>query len=367
MRLIHIKEGLRMFRRARRVKREGIPRYEGSVEDIAGQIVDSCWDDEKRYFRTSGGHFNEFWSRDFGMCAEALVKLGYDEEVLLTLDYALSKFQSKGHITTTISPDGVCFDFPNYGADSLPFIIHAIKAAEAWETIEKYRAFLESEIKYYFAKVFDTEICLVRKDRNFSSIKDYAKRSSSCYSNCVMSMMNDDLSELALPNPFARYEIKKTVMSAFWNGKFFYDDSSHEDVVTGDANTFPFWCGVTDSDEVFRHAMVSMQEAGLDEPFPLKYTSSRSRISSMSLLELFAGDYERDSIWMHLGLCFLDVVKKFDEEKFNQYFAQYEKLIEEDKNFLELYDRDGKLFRNTFYVADDSMLWVSKWLMMKRD
>jgi hypothetical protein len=367
MRLIHIKEGLRMFSRARRVKKEGIPQYEGSAEEIAEHIIDACWDEDKQYFRTSAGHFCEFWTRDFGMCAESLMALGYEERVLSTLDYALAKFAKHGRMTTTISPKGVCFDFPNYGADSLPFIIHALKVADGWDLIDRYRGFLESEINYYFHEVFDRELCLVRKDRNFSSMKDYAKRRSPCYSNCMLSMLNDDLSELGLPNPFARYSIKKTLLSTFWNGKFFYDDLSRAEVITGDANTFPFWCGVTDSPEVLRIAMTAIDSAALASPFPLKYTASPDKISKMDILEVLAGDYERDTVWMHLGLCFLDVMKKFDNAKFNDYLDQYTKLMEQHKNFLEVYDHDGKPFKNAFYFADDSLLWVAKWLQMMRE
>ena len=123
MKLIHISEALRMFKRARRVSREGFKRYKGSPEHIAKQIIESCWNKEDKYFQVSSGHFNEFYCRDFGMCAEALVKLGHKKKVIQTLDYALNKFKQSGRITTSISPSGKCFDFPYYGADSLPFII----------------------------------------------------------------------------------------------------------------------------------------------------------------------------------------------------------------------------------------------------
>jgi hypothetical protein len=37
-------------------------------------------------------------------------------------------------------------------------------------------------------------------------------------------------------------------------------------------------------------------------------------------------------------------------------------LIKEHKNFLEVFNRKGKPFKNPFYIADESMLWAAKYL-----
>lgn len=362
MRLIHLKEGLRMFKRARAVKKRGFLKYQGSPEQVAVQIINACWNKEHSYFQVSAGHFTEFWCRDFGMCAEALVKLGYRSQVIQTLDYALAKFQQNKRITTTISPDGVCFDFPYYAADSLPFIIRTIRVAQATDLQEKYKDFLKSEVQYYFDNVFDKERSMVRRDKFFSEMQDFAKRPSSCYANCMLSMLADDVLYLGMDNPFIEYKIKDSVMGAFWNGSFFYEDSSGGNIVSGDANTFPFWCGVTDSPDAYKKVIISLEQAGLTKPFPLKYDADRNVKHQMHFTDLFAGDYERDSVWIHLGLCFLDVVRKFDPQRFENYLDQYTSLIEKHQNFLEVYDRDGNPLHNFFYYADESMSWVSKWL-----
>jgi hypothetical protein len=366
MKLIHLSAALRMFKRARYVKKHGIKSYKGSPAEVAKQIIDSCWDKKNRYFRVSSGHFNEFYCRDFGMCAEALVKLGYKKQAIQTLDYALSNFKKHGRMTTSISPEGKCFDFPYYGADSLPFIIHSLKIVKAKQLIKKYGSFIKDEIKYYHKTVFDKQTNLVRKDRHFSSMKDYAKRSSSCYSNCMLFMLADDLNTLKIKSPFPKEGIRRALLAQFWNGKYFYDDTTQQDVITGDANTFPFWCNVTNQKQVFYLCMKSMEKAKLTKPFPLKYTTEPKKIHSTYLFELFAGGYERDAIWMHLGLCFLDVIKRFDKKRFNQYMKQYDSLIKKHHNFLEVYDKNGRPFHNFFYYTDESMLWVSKYLALKK-
>ncbi len=353
-----------MFRRARHVKRNGFGKYSGELEQIILQIIDSCWNGT--YLQVSSGHFNEFYCRDFGMCAEALVSLGYKDKVISTLDYALSKFVGHRRITTSISPRGRCFDFPQYGADSLPFIIHAIRVSDADDLLEKYSGFIGKEIDHYHENVFDARNFLIRRDRHFSSMKDYAKRRSSCYSNCMLHMLSRDLETLGIRSPLPSDIIKKQILDNFWNGKYFYDSLAKKDIVTGDANTFPFWCGVTDSKKQFRLCRESMEKAELTRPFPLKYTTEPAKIHKMHLIDMFAGDYERDAIWMHLGLCFLDVIKQFDKKRFEKYMDQYAKLITKQKNFLEVYNRKGRPLRTRFYVTDESMLWASKYLHLKR-
>jgi hypothetical protein len=364
MKLIYISEALRMFRRSLHVRKYGIKKYRGSPEQIAEQIISNCWNKKGSFFQTSAGHFNEFYCRDFGMCVEALTDLGYKKQVHKTLEYALNKFQQHGRITTTISPEGVCFDFPSYGADSLPFIIHALKVSGADHLIKKYCSFLQQEIKFYYQNMFDKNTNLVRRDRHFSSMKDYAKRSSDCYSNCMLFMLADELKLLNIKSPFPVDKIRKAILKNFWNGSFFHDDLEKTETVTGDANTFPFWCGVTGSKDIFKRCLSEMRKAKLDEPFPLKYTTKSNMIHKMYFLEFFAGNYERDSVWMHLGLCFLDIVKSFDKKQFELYMRQYADLIRRHRNFLEVYDRKDNPFHNLFYYSDESMLWVCKWLWL---
>lgn len=353
-----------MFRRARNVNRHGFKRYDGDLEQIIMQIIESCWNG--KYFQVSSGHFNEFYCRDFGMCAESLVRLGHKERVIKTLEYALTKFRKHGRMTTSISPKGKCFDFPTYGADSLPFIIHSIRVSDAKDVLSKFSKFINSEIDYYHENVFDAKEFLVKEDRNFSSIKDYAKRSSSCYSNCMLYMLSTDLAALGFKSSLPDDIIKKSIVKKLWSGKYFYDDLSCQNIVTGDANTFPFWCGVTDSVKRFKSCIESMEKAGLTKPFPLKYTTEQGKIHGMHFIDRLSGGYERDSIWMHLGLCFLDVVKQFDRKRFNRYMEQYEKLIMRHMTFLEVYNSKGRPFKSRFYTTDESMLWAAKYLALKK-
>ena len=92
MKNIFLKEGLRMFRRNIAVRMKGLKRYNGNAEQISKQIINACWN--KYFFQTSAGHFCEFWSRDFGWCVKALDNMGYRNEILATLRYAIKIFAS---------------------------------------------------------------------------------------------------------------------------------------------------------------------------------------------------------------------------------------------------------------------------------
>jgi len=357
--IVHLKEAWRYYKRANHVRKNGFKRYSGNALEISKQIVDKCWNE--KFFQTSAGHFNQFWTRDFAFCTQALDLLGHRKKVFASLAYALDKFSKHGKVTTAITPEGIPFDFPNMAADSLPLLIHSIRIVGADYLLMKHKDFLMKEIDRYFQTVFDHKTSMVYEGKSFSSIKDYAKRKSATYDNCMLAMMKDDLKALEFYNPFKNYDIKKAIQDNLWNGSYFYEDMSHKNVVTGDANVFPFWTGVFTDKKMFKSCLKQMQKAKLDKPFPLKYSSSKEATTKTLWYEKLAGDYERDVVWMHLGGCFVDVVKKFDKKQFQKYIKQYTDLIENYGNYHEVFNPDGTPFTTKYYVSDDSMLWAAKY------
>ncbi len=362
--LRHLPGLLRMMRRAWHVRRHGFHQYVGNAEPICTQIVNDCWNGQ--YFQTSAGHFCEFWTRDFGMCTEALLKLGYKKEVTATLAYALARFAQAGKITTHITPRGKPLDFPYYAADSLPFLIHSLRLASARSLLEKHYDFLLRETSRYYSVVFDPKASLVHADTAFSSIKDFARRKSATYDNCMLAMLRDDLTALRLHNPFAAYDIAATIKRRLWNGRFFEEDLTRSGIVTGDANTFPFWCNVFNNKKMIKSCLARIHEHGLDQPFPLAYTTEPTSINDMILLHALTGGYEHNTIWMHLGLCYMDVAKRYDKQLFKVYVKQLTERIEQHKTFLEVYDKNGKPFHTLFYYCDEGMLWATKYLSFLR-
>ncbi|MEM3127362.1 MAG: hypothetical protein QW331_04845 [Candidatus Woesearchaeota archaeon] len=359
IRPIFISEGLRMFRRRHFSLQK---RFQGNANQICSRIVNSCWNG--RYFQTSLGHFCEFYTRDFGWCTESLLKLDYKEKVRKSLEYALEKFKDNKGVTVAISPTGVCFDFPYYAPDSIAYLLQSLRLLNDKKLINKYRSFLEKEIQRFETIALDKKTGLIRADRYFSSMKDYAQRKSSCYDNCMLAVVTREAKKLKIKNNLEGFSAyKKRIKNKFWNGGYFFDDLNEEKCVSGDANVIPFYMEVFDETKMVKSAVKSLQHEKLDRPFPLKYLTHVPSHKMLSI-EIFAGDYERDTIWMHLGLMYLKILKKIDEKQFLFHKDQYRRLIEKHHNFLEVFDKNGKPFSTPFYYTDEGMLWAANYLTL---
>lgn len=355
--MMNIREGLRMYRRAQRVKRQGFRRYPGSPEEICRAIVLDCFDG---YYRVSAGHFCEFYTRDFALCCDALLSLGHRKEVERTLQYALAVFERAGRVTTTISPDGKPFDFPCPGPDSLAFLLYAIRAAG----LPAEKRFLQEQVDLFVQRFMDDG--LPRPGR-LSSMRDHAKRVRSCYDMTMIALVAECCEDLGLQFPHAAGETSAKLIDTYWNGTYFFSDTQRQAIVTGDANVMPFWTGIVTDRKMRRNAMDAIRAAGLDEPFPLRYVSTtdkRAERVEWHPASWFAPDYETDSIWAHLGLCYLTVLLDVDRKRARAHLSSYERKIGEHGTFLEVYDSTGEPYRTPFYVTDEAMLWCATYLKL---
>ena len=290
------------------------------------------------------------------------MKLGYEEEVQKTLRYALLRFKKANKITTTITPHGRVYDFPNFAVDSLPWFIHSLKISKF--PYYDHKEFLNKEIEKFFEKVINQQTGLVKPEETFSSIKDFAVRKSSCYDNCLVALLAQDLKQMKnLKNPFLKYDYPSLIARHFWNGQYFYDDLTQSPYVAGDANLFPFLFGLIGDEEKLKMVLGQIQKAGLDFPFPLKYTASREGINFISQ-EIFFRNYESNTIWTHLGPLFIKLIQTVDKEKAAEYKQKYTEWIEKNKNYLEVFTPEGLPFKTPFYHCDSGMLWAANYLML---
>jgi len=154
MKPIFLKKGFSIFNRSLKVRFSGIRKYNGNAEQILKQCVNSCWNGN--YFQASAGHFSCFYIRDFGISVQALLNLGYRDKVVRTLEFALDSYSKNNKVTTTIY-NGSVLDFPYYTPESLAYLMHCIRLADAKELLLKYKFFLEKEIRKAFFKSFDSD------------------------------------------------------------------------------------------------------------------------------------------------------------------------------------------------------------------
>lgn len=359
-----LEESRRMVLRAARVRLNGFMHYGGDAEHVCKSIVEECWN--RKYFQTSTGHFTSFFSRDFGWCAKALCSLGYREKVLKTLEYCLSAFETAGGVATTITPSGRVLDVFTYGPDSLAFILHALHEADAKDIVEDFREFLQKEAQRCYNLAWDRKTRLVRTDKSFTSIKDNAFRKSCLYDNAMVGLISRHLDSFELQNPWVGEDFSDKLIDNFWTGSYFREDLSGSDVVTGDANTFPFWTGIVQDKSILKKAIGAVRKEGLDKPLPLRYTMHTPKDLFLPA-RVFTPNYEGNTVWAHLGLLYIEVVSGLNKKWAKKYLAEYTKRIEEHKTFLELYEPDGTPYKKLLYVTDEGMLWAANYLMLAKN
>jgi len=353
---IILNEGIKILSSSLKRRLFGTKKYNGSAEEICRSIIDCCWN-KKGFFQVSAGHFNIFYIRDFGWCCDSLLKLGYEEKVKKTLDFALKHYKRSGKVTTCITKKGSCFDFPSYSVDSLPYLIKCLNMLDDDYLIVEYKDFLNSEISSFYSKVIDKS-GLVKKNTHFSSMRDHVIRNSSCYDNCFVAMLKNEIKKSRiLDNPFEKFDYEQLIKKNFWNGRFFYSDLNKHNFVASDANIFPFYLGIFYDVSMLKSVIACIVRSGLDKPFPLKYTHKVHEEESFILLHKIIKNYETHSCWTHLGPIYIGLVEKVDKKKADTYIETYKNIIEENKNYLEVFDFKGKPFNTFFYYSDESMLW----------
>ncbi|MGM5487732.1 MAG: hypothetical protein ACQESG_02170 [Nanobdellota archaeon] len=352
------REGARMLKRNLQVRKHGFRQYTGSPTEICHSIIRECYND--KYFQVSNGHFKSFYIRDFSWCIRPLLKLGYDTQVHNTLDYCLKTYREHDRVSVAIANDRP-FDFPTFAVDSLPSLIHCLKIAGAHSLIARHKDFLIKQITDFYQKVIDKSNGMVKRHKHFSSIKDHYIRNSCCYDNTMVAMLSQDLTQLGLYNPMREFKYEKLLVFTFWNGDYFIDEEGH-DIISGDANIFPFWSGVISDKNKRKSAIQSLQAEGLESPYPLAYMK-RQKGKKIGA-SIFAPGYEDNSLWFHIGSLFLEEITKISKKAAKPYMDAVTSLIDHHKNFLEVLDKRGTPYKSTFYTTDESMLWSSIYLSL---
>jgi hypothetical protein len=341
----------------------GHKRYSGSSRDIARAIVRDCWNGT--YIQGSAGHFHQFWVRDLGMCTPALVRMGMREEVHRSLAWALEVYERAGRVTTTIFPGRRPIDIYVYGSDSLPFLVYSLRVIEAVDLVQRHRPFLQAEVDRFYALLLDPETGLVTRRRTFAEPKDCMKKSSSTFSNAMLAFLAKELEALGgFSVPFDHRGFASRLCQVFWRGDHFIDDLSGEDLVSGDANTWPFWLGVVEDESMLSSALATLEREGLTRPFPLRYFTSRIPGREHFYPRIFTPNYQGDTIWPQVGMVYIDLLARIRPAGALEHLRAYGEVIEREGNFLEVHSADGRPYKGRLgiYRADEGMIWAAMYL-----
>lgn len=367
----YFKPGILMFTYALKRRFKGYKKYQGNFEQIAKDILKDCY--KQDHFVVSNGHFQQFYCRDFGMITEALLKLGYKKEVFATILYALQTFKKYNKITTTIV-DGKPIDYFSYGIDSLPFLMRSIRLALQHgmkkDNILHYKDFLEQQITYYYETVYDEKTLI--KFQHFSSIKDNYSRPASSYDISAMlglaieiNSINYILKKAYFKVPITINILKKQFKDSYWNGKFFYEDAWKKQHIASDANIFPFYWNIFDNN-IRKIACKTLIKEGLDTHLPIQYRKDADSDGLLLMQRILAPGYEGTSIWLHLGLCYLEQLQYVDKKHTQMVLQKVVKMIEQQKTFVEVFTKDGRPYKSLFYYSDEAMSWIAGYLWLAK-
>lgn len=350
----YLSAGGRIFFRSLRCRFKGFNRIQGSSVEILKECINRCWN--SRYFQASNGNFKDFYTRDFGFSTSALIKLGYESEVVETLSWALDSFGKHNKLTTTISPAGIPFNVAAYSSDTLALLLRSLRLAKAKHLVHKHQDFLQQQIDYFFHNIIDRTRGLVKTDLKLSSIKDHTFRSSSCYDNVMASIAQLEAKRLGFHVPH-KFNYRKLIKKHFWTGSYFLDDLSGSKHIAGDANIFPFWANLYNC-KMQKAVFASIHKEKLDVPFPLKYASSRL-LPKKVWFAFLAPNYEGNTLWTNIGCIYISLLKQIDKKLYKNHLSAYKRMLQTHGTFLELYFADGKPYKSPFYYSDEGMLWGS--------
>ncbi len=350
----YVSSAARIARRAVR----GPHRFSGDARAIARACVESAWD--RDHFDASGGHFRQFWTRDTGFSAEPLVRTGFGDRLKASLAWALDSWAPAGRVTTTIFPGRRPRDVFTFGVDSLPLLLHALRACDAGDLVARHAAWLEPEVHRYIRAVIDPTTGLVRADRRFSSHRDTVVTSCNGYANAMVVVMDQVLRDTGwFPSPVAD-GMQDRFLAAFWKAGHFVDTPAGDEV-TGDATVFPFWLGAVPDRLGLATALAAASEAGLASPLPLRYASRHDPGSEDPIQRWFVPDYQGTAIWTSLGAIYLQLLDRVDPSAVQGPLAAYAALVEREGTVWEVLDDELRPYsgRLGIFRADEAMLWAA--------
>lgn len=349
--------------------RHGHVRMDGDAAAVIRAGIARCWDG--RTFTASPGHFKVFWTRDLCFSATSLVALGEGERVAASLDRAMGIWERRrSHVTTTIHPGDWPADVYDYGLDSLPLLLAALRALgpAGDELVLRHRRWLSDELEHFVATVVDPSTGLVRADRTFSAHRDTVTNRSNAYGNTMVALLAKTVAERpswGMPASLERFfptgDHASLLRERFWMGDH-YRDAVGDDRSSGEANLWPFWTGVEDDPAMLTAAFAYLEREGYTDPLPLRYEVERRPDLEVWLTRHLLPDYQGSTIWTSLGAMYLSLLREVDPSAAATGIERYRALVERDGTFWEVLDpvtTECWVSPRWVLIGEESMLWGS--------
>jgi hypothetical protein len=337
-----------------------IEHFKGDATAICEQILDKLW--AGNFYRTSLGHFDFFWMRDFGTVAKSLVELGHVNEVHHTLEWALYHYRRAGVITLCIDKAGNTFNAPAHkSVDALPWLLHSLQVSGYVPNLAE-RAFLDNQLEKYSKTFLDKKTGMLRT-MHYAEMRDAVFYDRSAYSIALIGRMVQAAKQLGLRTfPFSFTIYKNELLDHYWNGEYFKADFV-TDAYSSECALMPFFLGVIDDKEKADKTFDYITKAGLNKLYPLEYCNRPELFEYRFGMGTFAmPNYTGTTIWTWHGTFYLHLLKKYNRPEYDQQYKNFCALIERHGTYPELVNADGSWFKAPFYRADPGMVWCALFL-----
>lgn len=333
-----------------------IRRFEGNAEEICRQVTSECWNGD--YFKTSLGHFEQFFIRDFGTVAESLCRSGYKKHVLHTIKWALMNYRRSATVTTCIDRRGDCFNAPMHAIDSLPWLLHSIVVSN-YDLNKAEREFLEHELRKFVKKYLDTTGHV--RPIKFGEMRDAVIYDRSAYSVSLVGRMAWCVEQLGLGSfPYTLQKYQKELITRYWNGQYFNADRT-TDAFVAECALFPYFLGVIEDEAMGAATFDYITDNNYDDPFPMIYTKQPESFKyHWWMTKPFMPQYEGYTLWSWHGMFYLHSLRRFKRPEFEKQRKRFAKgMIEQHGTLPEMLNKDGTWYYAPIYRGDPGMVWAA--------
>lgn len=337
-------------------------RFNGDARQICSQIIDRLWEGD--FYRTSLGHFDFFWMRDFGTVARSLVAIGNADKARHTLGWALEHYRRAGAVTLCIDKAGNTFNAPaKKSIDALPWLLHSLLVSDYELSIAE-KAFLERELEKYTNTFLDSKGDI--RHIRYAEMRDAVNYDRSAYAVALVARMAYCARELGLMTfPFSVEHYQNDLIDNYWTGNYFKADRA-TDAFSSECALMPFFLGVIDDRAKAGLTFDYIQSEGYNSLYPLVYCKQPEVFHyRFGMGKLIMPNYTGTTIWTWHGTFYLHLLKQYGRSEYNEQYAHFVALIERHGTYPELLNPDGTWFKAPLYKGDPGMVWAALFLELK--
>lgn len=343
-----------------------IERFPGNAREISEQIVDRLWYGD--FYRTSLGHYNFFWMRDFGTVAQSLVNLNRATHVHHTLRWALRHYMRAGAVKLCIDKPGNVFNAPGRPSiDALAWLLHSL-VVSGYSLNEQEKVFLNKELRKYSSMFLD-ESGDILPNIVFAEMRDAVYYDRSAYAISLVGRLAQCIEPLGLVDfHFSPERYRDILIHDYWTGDYFRADRSSQ-TFSSDSALMPFFLGIVDNKAMVDKTLDYINAKELNKPYPLRYGEvPKKRLRyRFGMGPISMPNYTETSLWTWHATYYLHLLKRYNRAEYKAQYDRFSELIERHGTYPELLTPDGDWYYAPFYRGDPGMVWAAIYLELPQE